>query len=201
MNFKYHDLLSSLVTGVVVCISVNIVFELNLKYDVVPLLAVAYVIGYFINALSALCEKYFYKLIGGIPSDVLLTPIEGQSYTGYKRIKFYQTGKVVSLLKIELNDQNADCGKMFSKAMSYSNGDKSTRVPDFNAQYVFSRVLLTVIIILTIIWSFNFYRNCLFWLMVVITFYLAFRRCKELGFYYAREVLIEYIHKKEVQNG
>ena len=86
MNFKYYDLLSSLVTGVIVCISINYAFELNFDYDAIPLLAIAYIVGYFINSISALCENTFYKIMGGMPSDVLLTPIEGISYTGYKRI-------------------------------------------------------------------------------------------------------------------
>lgn len=197
MNFKYYDLLSSLVTGIIVCISVNIVFGLNIKLDAVPILAVAYVVGYFINSISALLEKVYYFLMGGMPSDVLLTPIDGCKFTGYKRIKFYQVDKAIKLLKEELHDENASQGKMFSKAMSYSNGDSSTRVPDFNAQYAFSRVLLTSIIILAIIWSLKFYNCSWYWVVVITLLYLSFRRCKERGYYYAREVLTEYIHKKE----
>lgn len=199
MNFKYYDLLSSLVTGVIVCISINYAFELNFDYDAIPLLAIAYIVGYFINSISALCENTFYKIMGGMPSDVLLTPIEGISYTGYKRIKFYQPDRVIELLKDELHDQNPSKGKMFGKAMSYSNSDSSTRVPDFNAQYAFSRALLTTVIILGVIWGFQLYNELWYWFILIILLYLSYRRCKERGYYYAREVLIEYLHNKEIE--
>lgn len=197
MNFKYYDLLSSLVSGIIVCISVIYVFNLDIQLDTVPLLAVAYVIGYFINAISALSEKILNCFMGGMPSEVLLSPKEDCIYTGYKRIKFYQSALAIKLLKEELNDDNASPDKMFGKAMGYSNGDNATRVPDFNAQYAFSRVMVITIFILMIIWAFKYYCNCCYWGIVACTLFLAFNRCKERGYYYAREVLTEYIHKKE----
>lgn len=201
MNFKYYDLLSCLVSGILICCSLNLVFDLHFDYEAVTLLGVAYVVGYFINTISALCESTYYKLMGGKPSDVLLSPKEGVSYTGYGRIKFYQTDKAIQLLKKELNDPNASLGKMFGKAMSYSNSDSSTRVPDFNAQYAFSRVMLTTIILLSILWSICYYSCWWYWLIVVFLLFLSYKRCKERGYYYAREVLIEYIHIKEKPNG
>ena len=45
MNFKYYDLMSSLVSGVLVAVSVNIIYDLGYNYEMIPLLAVAYVIG------------------------------------------------------------------------------------------------------------------------------------------------------------
>lgn len=197
MNFKYYDLLSSLVTGIIVCISVNTSFDLNFDYDAVPLLAAAYIAGYFINAISALCENTYYKLMGGMPSDVLLSPIEGCEYTGYKRIRFYQAKRAIELLKQDLHDQNPSKRKMFGKAMSYSNGDSSTRVPDFNAQYAFSRSILTTVVLLAIIWGYDLYCKWWYWLTFIVLLYLSYRRCKERGYYYAKEVLTEYIHKKE----
>ena len=143
MNFKYYDLMSSLVSGVLVAVSVNIIYDLGYNYEMIPLLAVAYVIGYFINALSSLLVSVYNKLIGGKPSDVLLTPITGQDYTGYSKVRFYEFQKVIDELKEELNDIEASSDKMFSRAMAYSNDDEKTRVPDFNAQYAFSRVILT----------------------------------------------------------
>lgn len=54
MNFKYYDLVSSLIVGVLTAVSINIVFNLEFEYDSIPLLAVSYVIGYFINAISGI---------------------------------------------------------------------------------------------------------------------------------------------------
>lgn len=159
MNFKYYDIMSSLVSGVIISVSLNLVFDLGYTYDAVPLIAVAYVIGYFINGLSSLLEKTYYKTMGGMPSDILLTQIEGQNYTGFKRVKFYEASEAIEMLKTELNDSNASKGKMFGRAMSYSNNDEKTRVPDFNAQYAFSRVILTTSLLLSVLWLSKYYRN------------------------------------------
>lgn len=66
MNFKYYDLMSSIVSGVIVAVSLNIVFDLGYTYDALPLMAVAYIIGYFINGLSSLLENTYYKTMGEI---------------------------------------------------------------------------------------------------------------------------------------
>ena len=119
MNFKYYDLLSSLIVGVLTAISINIVFDLEFEYDSIPLLAVSYVIGYFINAISGMMEPLYFKVMRGMPSDKLLTPITNQAYTGFGRIKFFMTERAIALLQVELNDRNATTMKMFGKAMSY----------------------------------------------------------------------------------
>lgn len=198
MNFKYYDLLSNLVTGVVIALAVNYAFGLGIEFDSVSILAIGYILGYFVNAVSALCEPIYYKMMGGMPSDVLLTPVQDKSYTGFGRIKFYQTDRAIELLRKELDDPQASKGKMFGKAMSYSNDDGSTRVPDFNAQYAFSRVLLTLSWMISIIMAFSMYTFPCYWLVIIAVNLLAFTRYKERGYYYAKEVLIEYIKKREI---
>lgn len=200
MNFKYYDLMSSLVSGVLVAVSVNIIYDLGYNYEMIPLLAVAYVIGYFINALSSLLESVYNKLIGGKPSDVLLTPITGQDYTGYSKVRFYEFQKVIDELKEELNDIEASSDKMFSRAMAYSNDDGKTRVPDFNTQYTFSRVILTTSLVQSVLWLPHYYEICWMWLLAIGVVYLSFRRFKERAYYYAREVLIVYLRKKREEN-
>lgn len=200
MNFKYYDLMSSLVSGVIVAVSFNIIFDLGYTYDVIPLLAVAYIIGYFINGLSSLLENTYYKTMGGMPSSILLTPIDGQNYTGYKRVKFYEACMAIDLLKAELGDCNASLGKIFERAMSYSNDDDKTRVPDFNAQYAFSRVLLTTSLLLSVLWLSQYYSEWWMWLLAIFIIYMSWRRCKERGYYYAKEVLTVYLRKKREAN-
>lgn len=200
MNFKYYDLMSSIVSGVIVAVSLNIVFDLGYTYDALPLMAVAYIIGYFINGLSSLLENTYYKTMGGMPSNILLTPIDGQNYTGYKRVKFYEACKAIDFLKAELGDNNASLGKMFGRAMSYSNDDDKTRVPDFNAQYAFSRVLLTTSLLLSVLWLSQNYLEWWMWLLAIFIIYMSWRRCKERGYCYAREVLTVYLRKKREMN-
>lgn len=199
MNFKYYDLLSSLIVGVLTAVSINIVFDLRFEYDNIPLLAVSYVIGYFINAISGMAEPLYFRIMGGMPSNMLLTLVPNQTFTGYGRIKFFMASKAIELLQEELNDVNAPAMKMFGKAMSYSMSDTNTRVPDFNAQYAFSRVILTDIVILICIWAFIFYNSIVFWIIAAFLLFISFRRCKERGYYFAKEVLTVYIKKMETE--
>jgi hypothetical protein len=156
--------------------------------------------GYMLNAVSALLEPLYFWFMGGRPSDILLAPNpscsdKGRKYTGFGRIRFYEYEKAVRLLRKELNDNDANERKMFGKAMSYSNSNSNTRVPDFNAQYAFSRVMLTLVIVSDCIILPKFYNLWWAWLIAFAVILLAGWRCKERGYYYAREVLIEYLLK------
>ena len=204
MNFKYYDVLSTLISGVVLLFAISIVIDWNItSINVAILLSLAYVMGYMLNALSALLEPIYYWFMGGRPSDRLLRAPKPssrgntQNFTGFGRICFYEYEKAVRLLKEELNDANANEGKMFNKAMSYSNSNENTRVPNFNAQYAFSRIMLTLSIVSVGILMPKFYDLWWAWLIAVAVIILIGRRCKERGYYYAREVLIEYLKTKK----
>lgn len=195
MNFKYYDILSSLVLGYAMLMV--ILYTWNIDYDKdmqIGYLAVAYILGYMINALGGLIEKYLNW--GRMPSDRLLTLKKGKNYTGYSRIKFYDAPFVIEKLRDELKDPQASTKKMFSRAMSYSNADTNTRVPDFNAQYAFSRTLLTTMIVSSILIIINNYTDWRAYVVMTGLTSLCWNRYIERGFYYAREVLIEYTKKK-----
>ena len=82
---------------------------------------------------------------------------------------------------------------MFGCAMRRVNGCEDSRVPAFNAQYAWSRTILTTILIVDFLCAFRYYNNWLFWLMAVILLVISWNRFKERGYYYAREVLNEYL--------
>lgn len=203
MNFKYYDVLSTLISGVVLLFVLSIVIDWDINdINVTVLLSLAYVMGYMLNALSALLEPLYYWFMEGKPSDKLLKAPKPnccgktRNYTGLGRIRFYEYKKAVKLLNQELDDDKACEGKMFGKAMSYSNSNEKTRVPDFNAQYAFSRVMLTLAIVSASIIMPKFYDLWWAWLIALAVIILIGRRCKERGYYYAREVLIEYLKTK-----
>ena len=128
-----------------------------------------------------------------MPSDKFLTLVEGRNWTGCNRVKFYEAEKVIEALKNELNDPRASERKMFGCAMRRVNGCEDSRVPAFNAQYAWSRTILTTILIVDFLCAFRYYNNWLFWLMAVILLVISWNRFKERGYYYAREVLNEYL--------
>lgn len=195
MNFKYYDILSSLVLGYAMLMVILYTWNIDYDNDIqVGYLAVAYILGYMINALGGLIEKYLNW--GSMPSDRLLTLKKGKDYTGYSRIKFYDAAFVVEKLKDELKDSQASTKKMFGRAMLYCNADANTRVPDFNAQYAFSRTLLTTMIVSSTLIIIDNYTDWRAYVVMIGFTALCWNRYIERGFYYAREVLIEYAKKK-----
>ena len=57
MNFKYYDVLSTLISGVVLLFVLSTVIDWDINdINVTILLSLAYVMGYMLNALSALLE-------------------------------------------------------------------------------------------------------------------------------------------------
>lgn len=100
------------------------------------------------------------------------------------------------MLKAEIGDNNANEDMMFKTAMRIANGEKDTRVPDFNAHYAFARAMLTAMLIITVVVIWAFYCHWQAYL-VLIPLGLAWERFKERGYYYAREILNVYLNKKQ----
>lgn len=208
MNFKYYDTLSMLVCGVVMLFVVSLIFDWDIsQINTVGQLAIAYVVGYLLNAVGSLLEPIYWGFMGGRPSSELLKAPrpakcgEQRTYTGLRRIRFYEYERVISLLKDELKDNDADERKMFERAKSYSNSDETTRVPDFNAQYAFSRVVLTLALVSSCLVVTKYYDMLWVWGIAVVGVLLTGRRCKERAYYYAREVLIEYLKINQFSSG
>ena len=200
MDIKYYDLLSTTIIGVTIVAALNYFFLENIEIDGVVYLALGYLAGYFINAIGSLLEGFYYKTINGMPSDKLLTLVDGQNWTGYERVKFYEAEKVIAMLKKELHDQHASERKMFGCAMRKVNGCEDCRVPAFNAQYAWSRTILTTVLIVDVLCAFRFYNKCLFWLIAITLLVISWNRFKERAYYYAREVLNEYLNRTDKKN-
>lgn len=76
------------------------------------------------------------------------------------------------------------------------NGDEKSRVADFNAQYALSRTILTTVLISTILIIVLY--PC-FWqsYLTIAILLICWNRYKERAYYYAREVLNEYLKKNK----
>lgn len=198
MNFRNYDILSNLVLGYILLLALLPMVGLTFEWKAsIAYLAIAYVIGYMVNAIGSWIEGFYYMTIGGKPSDFFLTPSDKKKkYSGHSRIKFYHTDEVIRMLKDELKDENASTGKMFAVAMRYSNSDETTRVPDFNAQYAFARSLLTIMTILSPIVIFHFGISSKAW-FVLVPLFISWYRYKDRAYYFAREVLSAYLQKKK----
>lgn len=200
MDVKYYDLFSTAIIGVVIVTAVNYLFLGNAEIDSIAYLALGYLAGYFINAIGSLVAPIYYKSIGGRPSDKLLTLIPGQIWTGCKKVRFYEAQVVIDIIRKELNDANASTQKMFECAMRKVNGCEDCRVPAFNAQFAWSRTILTTILISSILFAIRFYNEWIFWMASVSLLLISWNRFKERGYYYAREVLNEYLKQTTVSD-
>lgn len=196
MSFKYYDLLSNLTVGIVVFYAIWKLlfpdFEIS-EWIVIP---AGYVLGYFLNALSSLIEPFLFCTICGKPSDKLLTPVSGQKWTGIKKVKFFFAEEAVKALKKDTGDAEATTDKMFGYAMRIANPNKDSRVPDFNGHYALTRVILTTVLIAIVLVEVRFYYIWYSWPISIGILLLAWNRYRVWGYYYAREVLNEYLKLK-----
>ena len=196
MSFKYYDLLSNLTVGIVVFYAIWKLFLPDLEISEWVVIPAGYVVGYFINAISSFIEPALNKTICGKPSDRLLTPVPGKKWTGIKKVKFYFAEQAIETLKKDTGDDDATTDKMFGYAMRMVNSNKDCRVPDFNGHYALSRVIFTTVIIAIVIVEIKYACVWYSWPISIALLLLAWNRFRERGYYYAREVLNEYLKMK-----
>ena len=208
MEFKYYDVLSSLVVGYVVLIIGMYSFQIEYNSDyTVAYLAIAFLCGYIINSIGSLLEPIYYFTIGGKPSNRLLDDGKKKhccfynlfvpKNTGIKKVRFYETATARKLLLKGFEDEDPKEDRLFSKAMRTVNGDQDTRVPDFLAHYALSRTILTTVLISSLLIIYANPNNWQSYLSIVLVL-ICWNRYRERAYYYAREVLNEYLkkHKK-----
>lgn len=190
MNFKTYDILSSLVPGFLLLMVILGFFNLSFDKDmIVPYTAIAFLLGFLVNTISSWLEDIYFLTWKGKPSDCLLN---GKDIW---KVKFYQSQKVKELLKTETTKSNPSNDELFSIAMRYAN-QKDSRVEDFNSTYAFSRSLLTSVLIGGIFLLIRNHNDWKFYLIIMPIIIIVWLRCKQRGYYYAREVLNVYLKLK-----
>jgi hypothetical protein len=191
MNFKAYDILSSLIPGFLVLLVLLKTLGFNYDKDfVIAYTAIAFLIGYIMNTLSSWLEDFYYFTWGGKPSSKLL---DGK---GIWKVSFYEHEKAKDLLTQESLNSSPSNDHLFSIAMKYANGKKDSRVDDFNANYAFSRVLLTTALVITVSQIALNYDDWRYYVTLLPTLIIIWLRCKQRGYYYAKEVLNEYLKGK-----
>lgn len=192
MTFKAYDILASLIPGTLVLMAVlNL---LGLKYDkdlILAYTAVSFLLGFTVNTVGSWLEGIYFLTWGGKPSDRLLG---GRSIW---KVKFYCADEVKNFLRIETTTSNPSNDELFSIAMRSVTGIKDSRIEDFNAMYAFARSLLTTAIFGSAILLFHNYSNWKYYVLLVPLVFITWLRCKQRGYYYAREVLNEYLKKQK----
>jgi len=185
MNFNLYNLLSNLVPGFILYIVGIYILNIDIKnISEISSIAIAYILGYFINAMGGWFEKIIFWTWGGEPGLQLL---KGKQCG---RINFFELDKINLLKEPEKNASNEI---VFQKAMRLSREDE--RVLEMNASYAFSRsILMTIIVIYLVLFSL-YYKTFLYQAISIPMIFLAWHRAKERSFYYAKEVLLCAINK------
>ena len=196
MNFKYYDLLSNLIVGVIAVFALWRLCLPHLEMSDWLILPMGFVMGYFLDAIASFVEPVLFKTICGKPSDKLLTPVPGKEWTGISKVRFYFPQKAIDALRNDTGDKNATTDKMFGYAKGMVNANSDSRVPDFRGHYALARVVLTTAFIAAIIVEIKYYNVWYSWLITIMVLFLSWNRYRERGYYYAREVLNEYLKTK-----
>ncbi len=193
MKFRFYDILSHLIPGFIVYLAYLEFVEDDFSSDfIIPATAIAFLIGYFVNILASWLEDFYFWTWGGKPSNRLLN---GKDIW---KVRFYEGEKVKRLLLQENNNNITKNDALFGTAMQYIANDDNSRIADFNSNYAFSRVILTVMILGFGILAFKYFDSIIFYLISLPLVFATWLRAKQRGYYYAREVLKMYLRKKEI---
>jgi hypothetical protein len=191
MKFRFYDILSHLIPGFIIYITYLEFKEEAFDKDfVVPATAIAFVLGYFVNTLASWFEDFYYWTWGGKPSDRLL---DGRDIW---KVRFYEHEKTKELLSNESTGPKTKNDALFSIAMRYATPEINSRVGDFNANYAFSRVILTTILIASGFMIYMHYDSYSVYMITIPLIFISWYRSKQRGYYYAREVLKTYLQAK-----
>lgn len=195
MNFKIYDIFSQLIPGFILYATyLYIDHQIFDASFILPATAISFVIGYFVNTLASWLEHIYFFTWGGRPSNQLL---DGKSTW---KVTFNELEKTKKILIQEANKEEPTNDELFSIASRYATPENSIRVADFNANYAFSRVILTTMLLVSLMLIWANFTNPLIYLVTIPTIFIAWLRSKQRGFYFAKEVLKNYLTIKTKYN-
>jgi hypothetical protein len=160
----------------------------------------AYAVGQVVQALSSIIQPVYYRLWGGMPSEVIL---EGRS----SRLSGPRLARIIGSLSAYFDapaDTPQERGALFADALALCNAGALGRVDSFNASYAFHRALLTtgwasslaLLVALPLSAagvgsSAHTFRPALVYLLVLALLFTAieFVRARQRGEYFSIEVL------------
>jgi hypothetical protein len=192
MKFSAYDILSSLIPGFILLAVLIHLFGNGYDADLVLIYtAFAFLLGFLVNTIGSWLEGFYNLTWGGKPSDKLL-----QDKHIWK-VHLREAVQVRQLLEEECTKQNPTEKDLFSIACRYANSttNQNARVREFSAQYAFARSLLTVVLISTILLLIHNFCNWKYYFLIGVLF-VVWLRAKQRGYYFAKEVLTEYLTMK-----
>ena len=178
MNFNLYNLLSQLIPGFILLIIGVRVYNIDMNtIPILPSTAIAYVLGYLINAIGSWFEKIIYWSWGGEPAIQVL---EGKKCGKYR---FYEVDRLKKLLE---RDKKISNKEIFQISMRLANNND--RVKDINSSYVFSRSILMTLMVGHLILMPLYLKSYLFHIVSICIIFLSCYRAKQIAFSFVKEV-------------
>lgn len=154
-------------------------------------IALAFVLGFANNSIGSQLQNVYFFTFGGKPSNMLL---RGKDIMN---VRFFESEKARRLLLIESENPQATNGLLFAIAQRVATNSNSARLKDFHAIYVFSRSMLTAILVAGVLLSAFVELRLIHYLLLLGLAIIFWWRCRQQSYYYAREVLSIYLYVKE----
>jgi hypothetical protein len=191
MTLSLYDILSHLIPGSLIYVSA--LYTLGVGLDAVPAVpasGIAYILGYFVSTLSSWTEDILNWSWGGKPSSRLL---DGHSIW---KVKMFETEKAKSFLLLDSAKENPSNDELFQVAKRTIDLGSKTRVADLNSAYAFSRSIFGALLVTS---ALVLVKNpsVLLGVGALAALFVSWLRTKQRGYYFAREVLFQYLAHKE----
>lgn len=203
-KFEFYDVLGVLIPGILVLCATALMFPdlghyirseaLPDGFPLISMIALSVFVGYFIQAIASIAERFLFMSWGGRPSDLALDGKLTNRYLGAD-IASHICENLQKSANSQLNNH-----ALFLIALQQAESSGNNRVPRFNALYAFHRALTVLIAIVLVIYLLSFWggiashldwqRNLLLIIAQLLSFLIFWHRTKQRGIYYAREVLL-----------
>lgn len=203
-KFEIYDVMGVLVPGVIVVGAIPLAFpdiaatasatHFPEAFGVIVLIAAAIFAGHFLQAIASLLEPVLNWTWGGRASELALTKGLGERYLPFDMAMSIRA-KLVTATSSE-----ASIRSLFLFAMGLAESSQSSRAGKFNALYAYHRALLVLDVILILMFfasllggfaaSLTHTQVIIILAILVVLLFILWRRTRERGFYYVREVLL-----------
>lgn len=194
MKFRFYDVLSHIIPGFILYIVyLDQAGKTFSNDEIVPAIAIAFVLGYFVNTLASWIQGVLHWSWGGKPSSKLL---KGDAIW---KVKLHEHEKIKGYLVNINNEGSSGDDVLFAIAKRYAHSSDNARIADFNSVYAFSRALLTTVILVTIVYLIQEYKSLEVYAISIPILFIAWLRSKQRAYYYSREVLNTFLHVIETK--
>ena len=191
MNFKSYDIISKLLPGYALVYSFIFLYcDYSVYFTadfILPITVVAYFLGYILDTFGSWLEGIYYFTWNGKPSTRLLTKNKGIWKIPAPHFLMNLKEESKKILGEDIKEDD-----LFRYIQSSAFSINKERLNDFLQNFIFARVMLTVVILLVVLFGFKYYVYWQFYIISITVIVILWLRAKQRAYYYAAEVFRVY---------